>query len=164
MGDEKYQAYAVMVRQLKFFEDIAVKIWRALKQQEYIKFGKKCFSKLSHQLVKSSTLPFTEVPRKFGLYRKHFASSNLFQGKNSDMNKFSVKEESTHIYMHGQSGTNNYVNHLFLHLTMQHWMWKWFFKVQAIYANISVILKLPFKEFLLFMILHTVFLVLSITP
>ncbi|XP_043978294.1 serine/threonine-protein kinase Nek4 isoform X2 [Gambusia affinis] len=26
MGDEKYQAYAVMVRQLKFFEDIAVKI------------------------------------------------------------------------------------------------------------------------------------------
>ncbi|KAF3856078.1 hypothetical protein F7725_016801 [Dissostichus mawsoni] len=24
MGDEKYQAYAVMVRQLKFFEDIAV--------------------------------------------------------------------------------------------------------------------------------------------
>ncbi|MEQ2290518.1 hypothetical protein AMECASPLE_004052 [Ameca splendens] len=26
MGDEKYQAYAVMVRQLKFFEDIAVKL------------------------------------------------------------------------------------------------------------------------------------------
>ncbi|XP_028432344.1 serine/threonine-protein kinase Nek4 [Perca flavescens] len=26
MGDEKYQAYAVMVRQLKFFEDIAIKV------------------------------------------------------------------------------------------------------------------------------------------
>ncbi|KAK5872737.1 hypothetical protein PBY51_013411 [Eleginops maclovinus] len=26
MGDEKYQAYAVMVRQLKFFEDIAIRV------------------------------------------------------------------------------------------------------------------------------------------
>lgn len=26
MGDEKYQAYAVMVRQLKFLEDVAFKI------------------------------------------------------------------------------------------------------------------------------------------
>lgn len=163
MGDEKYQAYAVMVRQLKFFEDIAVKIWRALKQQEYIQFGKNS-GKNSHQLVTSSTLSFTEVPRKFGLYRKHFASWNLFQGENSDMNKFSVKEEPTHTDPYGQSGTHDYVNHLFLHFTTQHWMWKWFFKVEDIYANISVILKLPFKEFHLFMILHAVFPVLSVTP
>lgn len=26
MGDEKYQAYAVMVRQLKFLEDVAFKV------------------------------------------------------------------------------------------------------------------------------------------